>query len=70
MRQYKSESPLTNKNLKRLINISNTLLEKDENELIFANYLSERQGTAILHIFFLVEFEAQTKKLLEAIKVY
>jgi hypothetical protein len=70
MRQYKSENPLTNENIKRLINISNTLLESDENELIFANSLSERQGTAILHIFFLVEFKAQTKKLLEALKDY
>ncbi|MTE27867.1 DUF6090 family protein [Winogradskyella ouciana] len=70
MRQYKSENPLTTKNLKRLTDISNTLLKQDENELIFANYLSEREGIAILHIFFLLEFKAQTKQLLKAIKVY
>ena len=70
MRQYKSENPLTNKNIKRLTDISNKLLEQEENELLFANYLSERHATAILHIFFLVEFKAQTKKLLKAIKAY
>ena len=70
MRQYKSENPLTNKNLKRLTDISNTLLKQDENELLFANYLSEREGMAVLHIFFLLEFKAQTKKLLEDIKMY
>ena len=70
MRQYKSENPLTDKNIKRLSNISNELLQKEENELIFVNYISEKESTSMLHIFFLIEFKTQTEKILEAIKAY
>ena len=70
MRKYRSDNALTSENIKRLSQISSKLLKQEENELIFVNYLAEREGTAMLHVFLLIEFKAQTKKLLEAIKTY
>ena len=69
-RKYSSENPLTDGNIKRLTTISAKLLQDEENELIFINYLSEREATAIYHMFLMLEFKAQTKKLLEAINDY
>ena len=70
MRKYKSDDPLTSINIERLSQISSNLLEQEENELIFVNHLARRLDTAMLHVFLLIEFRAQTKKLLEAIEVY
>jgi len=69
-RKYRSENPLTKANRERLFRISNTLLEKEENELLFVNHLASRKSHSILHVFFLLEFEARTKKILESIKDY
>lgn len=70
MRKYSSDNPLSDPNIKRLTTISSKLLANEENELVFVNHLSERQVTAIFHVFLMVEFKVQTEKLLEAIKEY
>lgn len=68
--QYKGTSPLTSENISHLLTISTKLLKEEENELLFANHLAARHDYALVHIYFLIEFKTQTKKLLEALKEY
>ena len=70
MRKYSSDNPLTDANIKHLTTISAKLLADEKNELIFINHVDEKQGTAMYHVFLMLEFKAQTKKLLEAVKEY
>lgn len=70
MRKYRGENPLSGSNIKHLTRISAKLLADEKNELIFINNLDERQGTAMFHVYLMIEFKAQTKKLLKAIKEY
>lgn len=70
MPQYKSGNSLTKQNRERLTSISNKLLAEEKNELLFINMLAEREGTAMLHVFLMYEFRAQTKKMLETLENY
>jgi hypothetical protein len=70
MRKYRGENPLSSSNIKHLTTISAKLLADEKNELIFINHLDQRQGTAMYHVYLMLEFKAQTRKLLETIKEY
>ena len=56
--------------MEHLLSISSKLLQNEENELLFINHLTSREGYAMVHILLLTEFKIQTEKLLKAVKAY